>query len=567
MGEAISEPRVWETACPDWADRIQAGRSLVPPLPLFDEEASRAVRIFNRLRLPDVPGMPTLGEATGDWFRDIVAALFGSYDPETNIRHIQEIFLLVPKKNGKSTNAAAIMVTALIVNRRPLAEFLMIAPTKEIADISFSQAEGMIKADAELTKLFHVQRHIRKIAHRASGAFMQIKAADTDAITGVKATGILVDETHVFAAKASASAVFVEVRGALAARPDGFMIQITTQSKTPPAGVFKAELTRAREVRDGKRVLPLLPVLYELPPGLIDAWDAPENMALVNPNMGRSLSVDFLVRELADKRIEGPEALALFASQHANKEIGLALMSDRWAGADYWQGAGDKAVTLDEILSRSDVVEIGIDGGGLDDLLALSVIGRDAETREWLHWARAWAHTSVLERRKSEAPRLMGFRDDGDLFIVDTLPEDLDGVVAVVEQVEATGKLDKVGVDALGAGGIVDSLAEIGITQEAGRIVGIPQGYKLAGAIWTVERKLADGTFKHGGQPLMAWAVGNARVEPRGNAVLITKQAAGRAKIDPLIATLNAAALMSLNPAAPGAKYITVPADYEVAVA
>ncbi|EFH1932237.1 hypothetical protein KK366_005268, partial [Escherichia coli] len=79
-------------------------------------------------------------------------------------------------------------------------------------------------------------------------------------------------------------------------------------------------------------------------------------------------------------------------------------------------------------------------------------------------------------------------------------------------------------------------------------VVGISQGWKLGGAIKTTERKLAEGVLVHGGQPLMAWCVGNARVEPKGNAILITKQASGRGKIDPLMALFNAVSLMSLNP-------------------
>ncbi|EML8725184.1 TPA: terminase large subunit, partial [Escherichia coli] len=78
--------------------------------------------------------------------------------------------------------------------------------------------------------------------------------------------------------------------------------------------------------------------------------------------------------------------------------------------------------------------------------------------------------------------------------------------------------------------------------------VGISQGWKLGGAIKTTERKLAEGVLVHGGQPLMAWCVGNARVEPKGNAILITKQASGRGKIDPLMALFNAVSLISLNP-------------------
>jgi len=104
-----------------------------------------------------------------------------------------------------------------------------------------------------------------------------------------------------------------------------------------------------------------------------------------------------------------------------------------------------------------------------------------------------------------------------------------------------------VALDPYGVGAIVDALNEVGISGQD-QIVGISQGWKLTGAIKTAERKLADGTLRHSSQKLMSWAVANARVEPKGNAIIITKQASGSAKIDPLMAAFNAIALMSTNP-------------------
>ena len=546
----------WSTAVPDWQDRIMSGRSLVPDLPLFPAERDRALRIFNRLVIPDVPGTPTMAEAAGDWFRAIVGALFGSYDAETKRRMIQEVFLLVPKKNSKSSGAAAIMVTAMLVNRRPNAEYLLIAPTKEIASISYKQARDTILADDELRKVFKPpQDHIKTITHRATGATLQIKAADTDVITGSKSTGILVDETHEFAKKSNAAALFTEIRGALAARPDGFMIQITTQSKAPPVGVFKTELALARKIRDGLVSLPRLAVLYELPVEVVkdDGWKRQELWPLVNPNLGRSVDLTFLKNALLAAEQAGPHEMALLATQHFNVEVGQGFNADGWAGALHWEKNAVAGLTLERLLELSEVCTIGIDWGGADDLASLVVLGRDRQTKNWLCWSRSWARPSVFEQRKQIATRLRDFEEQGDLVVVETGDDQAAQAAEICEFVAQSGLLPEksgIGLDSAGVALLVDELEAKGMTQP--QVVAVAQGWKLQTAISTLPLKLEDGRLKHGGQPIMAWAVGNAKQELRGSNYVVTKAAAGAGKIDPLMALFNAAMLMFQNPASAG---------------
>lgn len=538
----------WTTSCPDWGERLKAGRSIIPP-PIFPEEAARALSVFKELKIVDAPGSPTFGESCAQWVFDLVASIFGAYDPETGRRLITEWLLVIPKKNSKSTVAAGIMMTALVLNWRQSAEFSVLAPTVEVANNAFGPARDMVQKDEDLDALMHVQSHIKTITHRESGASLKVLAADQNTVGGKKSVGTLVDELHLFGAIPSAENMFREALGGLASRPEGFVIWLTTHADGPPAGIFKQKLDYGRDVRDGKIIDPaFVPIIFEHPPEMVASGEhlLLENMAMVNPNLGYSVDQIFLEREFGKAKQAGIGTFLGFMAKHANVEIGLALRSDRWAGADYWERQASEGLTLESVIERSDVLEIGIDGGGLDDLLGLAVLGRDMYSGEWLAIGKAWAHPIVLERRKSEAARFLDFKAQGDLIFAEQIGDDVADVVEVCRQVFASGKLDKIGVDPEGIGAIVDALVEIGIDQAS--ILGISQGYRMNGSIKTTERKLAEGTLLHPGSPLMAWCVSNAKVEPKGNAVAITKQASGWAKIDPLMALFNAVSLMSLAP-------------------
>jgi phage terminase large subunit-like protein len=551
----------FDFACPDWADKLLRGETPIADLPLDDAAAARAVGIFDNLQLPDVVGQPYLRDSAGEWMRDIVRAIFGSMQTSAagpEVRQVGEVFVLVPKKNAKTTSAAAIALTFMLMNQRRNADMLIIGPTQKISDVAFEQAKGMIEADAEgfLQKRFHIQDHKKTIRDRVTNARLMVRTFGMDVLTGAKPIFALIDEVHILGSVPYAADVIRQIRGGMLPFPEACLVMITTQSDHPPQGAFKSELQYARGVRDGlitERVR-LLPVLYEFPEAIQTSedkrWQDPDLWHMVTPNLGRSITIEALQNGYERAKQDGQAEIIAWATQHLNVEVGLALHSNRWVGADFWSAAKIEGLTsLQDLIARSEVATIGIDGGGADDLGGLYVFGREKETRRLLGWGHAWAHPTVLQRRKEIIPALQDFAADGDLTFCEYATQDHDEMCDIAATLMDAGLLpqaEAIGLDAAGVSALVDALIGAGVAQE--QMVAVAQGYRLSSAIWGTERKLMDGTMVHGGQRLMAWCIGNARAEQKGNAVLITKETAGKAKIDPLIAMFNAFALMSRNP-------------------
>lgn len=552
---AAPEPE-WSTACRDWQTRIVAGGSLVPCKPLFPAEAQNAAEVFKALRVVDVAGSPTFGEIAEGWILEFVAAIFGAYDAEAGKRLIREFFLSISKKNGKSTLAAGIMLTALIRNWRQSNELLILAPTIEAAQNSFKPAADMVRADPELHAadggFLHIQDHLRTITHLKTKATLKVVAADSATVVGKKAAFVLIDELWELGKQPKADSMLREATGGLVSRPEGFVISITTQSDAAPAGVFKDKLDYARQVRDGAaKDRKFLPVIYEFPKAMIEAesYLDPGNFYVTNPNLGRSVSAEWLQDELRKEVAKGPDTRNVFLAKHLNIEIGLNLRANRWPGSEFWRRAEDASLAgLETVLDRSEVVVVGIDGGGLDDLFGLSVLGRERETKRWLSWSHAWCHEGVLQRRKSIAAQLEDYRKRGELTIVDDELADISGIVEIIADIKDRGLLAAVAVDPAGLGEFTDALAEIEITAENGLLKGAPQGYAMMNSIKTAERKLANGTLRHAPSTLMDWCVGNLKIEPLATAIRATKANAGDAKIDPVMALFDAVTVMATNP-------------------
>ncbi|KQZ81882.1 terminase [Mesorhizobium sp. Root157] len=544
-------------ACPNWWERIQAGQMPMADVPVNAEKAAKAVAFFNRLRLPDVPGTPALEEACGDWFREILCAFLASEDPVTKQRLVWELLCMVPKKNSKTTYVAALGLTALFMEDAPNRQMLIVAPSQNISERCFDQAQGMIRLDERLKSIFLVQDHLKSITRRKTGTQLDVKSFDTSIVTGEIPVLTIIDEVHELGKKAKAAAVMQQIRGGGITKQGGQVLMITTQSDEAPAGIWRTELIKARKIRDGQGGASpiMLPVLYEFPQDLQkdqDFWRDQSRWPMLLPNIGRSIDEARLVADYENNGRATAQAEQIWASQHLNIEIGIGIGDDAWRGADFWDLRADKSLTLESLIERSEVAVVGADGGGLDDLFGVCVIGREKITRRWLVWCHAFAHPKVLEIRKEIAPRLLDFQKEEALTLCE-VSEYVERIAKIAAQVRDAGLLPEknaVGFDPNNIAAFVDALA---LQQIDGLMLHrLRQGPALSPALWGLEHKLSDNTISHDGSAMMSWSVGNVKIEVKGNGNMATKQAAGRAKIDPVIAMLCAAILMSWNPEASG---------------
>lgn len=536
----------WSTSLEDWETKIVNEESLIPCPPLNKQVADIAVRYFKDLILVDY-FHKTLGEVCKQWVFDFVAVIFGAYDPIERERYIKEFFLLIAKKNSKSTIASGIMLTAILLNERHSAQFVIVSPTKETSESSFRPVADMIKADPELLKMFNVADHGKTITHLGTKATLKVLAFDANTLTGLKATGILVDEIHLLGNKPQADTILREAMGGMLSRPESFCIYLTTQSSGTPNGIFKQKLDYARSIRDGEVVNnQFLPVLYEYPEAMLldESYLDPKNWYIPNPNYNASLKIADLVRsyeQIKDIR----ESKQDFLSKHLNVQQTLNLKADNWELFVDLLPRSEEVFTLEDLIERCEVISIGFDGARVYDLAGLTVTGRIKNTTTYLTWSHAWLNRLALEKNKRSATKLLELEQLKEITIVDEEAQQFTEITALIKMIDQSGKLYKIGVDAAGLGNFKTDLEEAGIDPD--KIENIRQGIQLQNYITAVEQLLFKGSIKFARQELIRWQASNTRLISKFNAVMISKEDSTD-KIDNIISILNSIAIMVTNP-------------------
>lgn len=506
-------------------------------IPSCADPTGRGARAWSILaRLPITEGEHAgrlIGENAPPWQERLTRLIFGHVDQEGR-RLIREVFACIAKKNGKTSYAAALALTKLLLNEDRREQVACIAATRLQARLAFDSMAAMIRADEGLGERFEIVEHRHTIKYAATNSTATAVSAELASLVGFNPSLALVDELHLLGATPKGGKLVNQARTGNVGRREPLIVSISTAPLERSEGIFEATRAKARRVIAGEEVDPhFFAWLCEVPPGL-DPVD-PQNWHWSNPSLGYTLDRDRLEANLAGAQGD-PAALRDFRSQNLNIAPEDSAGEEKWLSLAEWDAAADTTITLEALIAEAEHVYVGCDAGGLDDLSACCVLGKTADGR-FLIWSHQWVSRRGYDKRRATNP-YDDFIAAGELTIFDGGAGDVAGFAEVVDLVAASGKLVLIGIDAYGAAELGAAFADCGAEAQA-----VPQGWRLTPAISWVERRLADGNLKHSGATLLRWNLGNATVTRQGNAVSISKATSvGAAKIDGVAALLNAAA-------------------------
>ena len=227
------------------------------------------------------------------WQKAAIAAIFGIVD-EDGYRHFREAVIIIARKNGKSLMAAAIASYMSFMDGEYGARIYFTAPKLQQAEICFNAYYQMIMAEPELLGMVKKRRtdvYINESNSSAAPLAFTAKRSD-----GLNISLGVCDEIASWPGQQGIK--FYDVlRSSFGARKQPLLLSIST-SGYENEGAFDELVKRSTGVLRGtSEESRLLPLLY-----MIDdtkKWNDINELQKSNPNLGVSVSVDYMLEEIA----------------------------------------------------------------------------------------------------------------------------------------------------------------------------------------------------------------------------------------------------------------------------
>lgn len=461
------------------------------------------------------------------WQRSIVSDLFGTVDRKSGLRRYRTALIGVGRKNGKSLIAAGLALKLLLADKEPGAEVYSAAGDREQARIVFGTAKAMIDADPALSARCKIYQN--SIVVPKTQSVYKVLSADGFRAHGLNPHGVVVDELHVLAG-AKGRDLWEALTTGQGARRQPLTLAITTAGFDRQSICYElfdhGRKVETRQVDD--------PAFYFRWFGAdeTDDWTAPEVWAEANPNLGVSVSMDFLENEFR-------QAQLIAARQNTFRRLYLNQWTSadvRWLDLGLWDSNAGMTVREDDLAGRQ--CYGGLDLASTSDFAALVWVFPDEQTGQVTVLPRFWLPQAAVERRSQMRHMLEVWQREGWLTVTDGDVIDYDHILAQFDRDATRFDVVEVAFDPWNAGQLTQRLHEGGMTVWPCR----QTITALTGPSKELERLLGERQLRHGGNPILRWMADNVTVTSDSNGNIKPDRKKSTEKIDGIVALVMALA-------------------------
>lgn len=459
------------------------------------------------------------------------------------IRRYREVLILIARKNGKSPLAAAIALYMLFCDGMAGKQCYLAASDREQASIVYRHCKGMIQQEPLLSKRCRIYGgtanayQSRTIVREEEASFLRVVSADADTKHGSNTHLAIIDELH-----AQPDRELVDVFSTSMASeniPQPMLIYITSADYNRTSICNEKHdygiRVRDREINDQA----FLPVIYETP--MEADWTDPDVWRFANPNLGVSVSLEYLERE-CKKAQEIPAYENTFRRLHLSQRTQQDV---RAIPMDQWDICGQNVKPKEwrermlEHLRGSPCCG-GLDLGSVSDLTALALVFGNADIGyDVLPFF--WCPENTAEKRsRRDGVDYVQWGRAGYVTLTDGNETDYCRVRRDINELGERYEFRIVAADRLFQGAqICQDLMKDGFN-----VVDFGQGYtSMAAPTRAMLELIAGARLRHGNNPVLRWMAQNAAKEsdsgPGGSVEKFSKKKSTE-KIDGIIATVMA---------------------------
>jgi phage terminase large subunit-like protein len=448
----------------------------------------------------------------------------------SGLRRFRTAYNELPRKNGKSLEAAIVALYLTFFDNEGGAEGYCIATKKDQAKIVFNDAKLLVQRSPELRARLTVLKG--NIHRELTASKLEPIGADRDSSDGLNPSLIIADELHAYKNRGMLDVM----ETATGARSQPMNFQITTAGSDPfsPCG---DQHDYACKVLDGVLADETF-FAFIAHADLGDDWTAPATWRKANPNYGVSIKPADL-EALATKAIHMPPAANAFKQLRLN--IWTATGAP-WLSLDGWR-KGQTAWRAEDMHGQA--CYLGIDLSSKIDLTAIvAAFPPTADRKAWrlLSWALTPGETVAARAHRDKAPYLQWI-DRGYLETNPGSRIDQDRVREIVREASALFHVQQIGIDPWNAGNLIKDL-----TEDGGQVIEVPQTLQqMSQACKDFEADVLDGLVDAGSNDLFTWCVANVIVQRDNKDNFYPTKKHSRGRIDPVIAALIARKLATIE--------------------